>query len=39
MIKKEYQTPETEVMELTFQENCLTTASPENMNLGGEYNI
>ena len=34
-----YETPECIVIELAFREKCMNTASPEDMNLGGEYNI
>ena len=34
-----YETPECTVLELSFKENCMNTASTEDMNLGGEYNI
>ena len=34
-----YETPECTVLEMSFKENCMNTASTEDMNLGGEYNI
>lgn len=34
-----YETPECTALELAFKEKCMNTASPEDMELGGEYNI